>query len=49
MGPHLGGEAEVQGESVCVSDHTTCEQEGPLLFLEIVLWPSCPTGPLPPL
>lgn len=47
MGPHLGGEAEVQGESVCVSGHTTHEQEGLLLFLEVVLWPPCPTRPSP--
>lgn len=32
---------------VCVSDHMTCEQEGALLFLEVVLWPFCSTGPSP--
>lgn len=47
MGPYLGGEAEVQGESVCVSSHTTHEQEGLLLFLEVVVWPPCPTRPSP--
>lgn len=32
---------------VCVSGHTTHEQEGLLLFLEDVLWPPCPTRPSP--
>lgn len=33
---------------MCVSDHTTCEKEGPLLFLEIVLWPFLPHRTITP-
>ena len=46
MGPHLGDEAEVQGEC-CVLGHAAYDQEIPLLFLEVVLLPSCPEGPSP--